>query len=46
MGFSYVGPSTTTAHEHSALASDGGVLSLSATRINTFSPVALVVALG
>jgi len=46
MGFSYVGPSTTEAHQHSALASDGGVLSVSVTRITGFSPMSLVMALG
>jgi len=46
MGFNYVGAATTTAHEHTALASDGGVLSLTVTRIDDWSPLTLVVALG
>ena len=39
-------PSTTGPHQHSAAAGDGGVLSLSATRIGQFSPLSLVIALG
>lgn len=39
-------PSTTSPHEHSAVAGQGGVLSLDATRVDQFSPIALVVALG
>lgn len=46
MGFNYTGPVTTAAHQHTALASDGGVLNLDLTRINAFSPLSLVVALG
>jgi len=46
MGFNYTAPATTLAHEHTALASDGGVLSLTATRVNAFSPLTMVVALG
>jgi len=46
MGFNFTGTSTTAAHQHSPLASDGGVLSLSVTRINGFSPIALTVAMG
>jgi len=39
-------PSTTSPHEHSPAAGDGGQLNLSDTRITGFSPMALVVALG
>lgn len=46
MGFNYTGAATTEPHQHSDLASDGGQLSLSATRITNLSPMALVVALG
>jgi len=45
MGFSYVGPATTFAHQHSTLASDGGQLSLSVTRVSGFTPVSLVMSL-
>jgi len=46
MGFSFTAASTTTAHQHSTLASDGGVLSTVDTRINAFSPMSLVIGLG
>jgi len=46
MGFSYTGPTTTAAHTHSVLASDGGQLSTANTRITSFSPLSLVVGLG
>jgi len=46
MGFNYTGAATTSAHQHTNLASDGGQLSTNATRITNFSPLALVVALG
>ena len=46
MSFGYVGTTTTTAHQHSVLASDGGILSLSVTRIQGFSPISLAVAMG
>ena len=35
MGFSYTGAATTSAHQHSAAASDGGVLSGNVTIIDT-----------
>ena len=46
MSFGYTGTTTTTAHQHSTLSSDGGQLSLSATRITNFSPISLVIGLG
>ena len=46
MGFSYTFAVTTAAHQHTALASDGGILSLSVTRVGGFSPISLVMALG
>lgn len=46
MGFSYSFSVTTASHQHTPLASDGGVLSLTVTRINAFSPLALMVSLG
>jgi len=46
MGFSGGGVSATTAHVHSAGAGQGGVLNLTTTRINVFSPLSLVMALG
>jgi len=45
MGFNFTGAATTSAHTHSTLASDGGQLSLSGTRITGFSPLSLTVAL-
>jgi len=45
MGFSFVGTSTTEAHQHSTLASDGGQLSTSDTNISGFNPLSLVIAL-
>jgi len=46
LGFSYTFVATgVSAHEHSPLAGDGGVLSITDTNITGFSPVSLVVAL-
>jgi len=45
MGFSFTGAATTSAHQHTSLASDGGQLSLTATEITNFSPISLVMAL-
>jgi len=45
MGYTGYGTSGTIVHEHSALAGEGGVLSITATRINAFSPVGLVIGL-
>lgn len=46
MSYGGYGTSGTTAHEHSAAAGEGGILSISRTRIDAFSPLALTVALG
>jgi len=46
MGFSYTGPATTSAHQHTALASDGGQLNLNLTRITGLSPMTVAVAFG
>lgn len=46
MGFNFSGAATTSAHQHSTLASDGGQLSTTVTRITGFSPLSLVLALG
>jgi len=45
MGFSFSGAATTSSHQHSNLASDGGQLSIANTRITSFSPIALAVAM-
>jgi len=46
MGYGGYGVGAITAHNHSAAAGEGGVLSLSVTRIGSFSPMALVQSLG
>jgi len=46
MSYSGYGTGAITSHQHSAVAGEGGVLSLTATRVNQFSPLSLVVALG
>ena len=45
MGYSGYGAAGTTAHEHSAVAGDGGQLNLVNTRITNFAPIGLTVAL-
>jgi len=45
MGFNFSGTTTTSAHQHSTLASDGGQLSLVETNISGFNPISLVIAL-
>jgi len=46
MTYSGYGTGAITAHEHSAAAGEGGVLSLTRTRIDNLSPISLTVGLG